>query len=137
MQLSESKMIRNSVSHGFRFLDTVFYLTFLSIGFYLNHEGAVVKHFAAKSTSFAEVREKSPELPTMVTFIDSFDRNRYRFGLDFNISLGAEGYQNLHTNLKLGENSIKGSSLKVDVEELYTETSVLRVIGRLVEKGSQ
>ena len=64
---TESEMVGNSVSHGFRFLDTFFYLAFLSIGFYLNREGEVVKHFTSKSTSFAEVKERSRELPTMVT----------------------------------------------------------------------
>ena len=103
----------------FQIVDKLIYISLFSLGCFFIYKGQVVEKFNWKRTNFAEHDEDLAEFPTISTFIDvpEQERSRFAFGRDFNISYGPS-LENL-TQLKLGENTIRGTPLKVDLEAIF------------------
>ena len=100
-----------------KIIDNTVYLVMFLVGFYFVYQGDAVDKFIKRRTSFIEYLEPLKELPTFITYIDSYNRGSYKYGVDFNISFIAKGKPT--SNLTYGENSVDGH-LKVHFEPLYT-----------------
>ena len=110
--------------HLFTIVDNVLYLCLMFLGFYFIYEGYVVPRFVSKRTNFAQYEETVKEFPTILTFIDIPQKDKFQLGNDFNISIWPETPDWSFwkpKNLTYGENFLDGSPLRVDFERWHIE----------------
>ena len=96
------------------------YFVLLGLGFYWVSTGEILYTFLEKKTGFSESSEPMTELPTILVIIDSYPGSDFKYQEHFNLSF-MEHTSSLSylANLTWGENSVNGSPLKVDFEEIF------------------
>ena len=102
-------------------IDHLTYLALSILGLYFIVEGNVIQNFNLGRTNYAQYSEPITELPTILTIIDHVNRSQYKYGIDFNISVGEWMWshnQGVSTNLTFGVNVIAGGLLKVEFEAI-------------------
>ena len=103
-------------------IDKVILACLLILGCYFIHQGDVLGRFRLKRTNFAEYGEPIMEFPTITTFINHRNTPQHlRLGSDYNMTFWTFGYKFAagweKTNLSLGDIDLKGSGLRVRVDE--------------------
>ena len=110
--------------HLFEIVDNVLYFSLMFLGFYFIYEGHIVPRFVSKRTNFAQYEETIKEFPTILTFIDIPQKDKFQLGKDFNISIWPETPDWSFwkpKNLTFGVNVLDGSPLRVDFERRHIQ----------------
>ena len=108
-------------------IDHLTYLALSILGLYFIVEGNVIQNFNLGRTNYAQYSEPITELPTILTVIDHANRSKYKYGIDFNISVGEWMWsfnQGVSTNLTFGENNL-GGPLKIQFEAIIEAGRVI------------
>ena len=98
------------------FLDKIFYIALLCVGFCLMYHDEVIQRFRDGRTNFAVYSEPMHEMATMSFWIANMPQN-FTLGEDFNFYFGGLDFSGMSI-LTYGQNSIEGSGQIVEFEQI-------------------
>ena len=129
--LRNSNMIEFRVKNLFNLLNYIVYTVFISIAFYLIHQGDIVQRFQQKRKIFAEYSEKVRQLPTIVTWIQylqGVNRSQHlKYGENYFIRHSEHPWIDF-TTMKLGQNELESLHLKIEEKYDYFFNKKLKII---------
>ena len=106
-------------------IERVVYFTMLGLGIFFIYREDVMQRFWTSKTYLVSYDQIITELPTIMTWMFPVNASELRLGTHFNIkyilangSLDFEGMENAGAALKIGENLVNNTKLKISLQEM-------------------